>query len=256
MKWKKLISIVLVIAATVVPSFAEDKKVVVITGANRGLGLEFAKQYVAKGYEVYGTARKPEEATDLKAAGAQVLQLDVLDDQSIANMAQALKDKKVDVLINNAGYMGPIPLGKSAHNLAELTREEMDRCLGINTIGPLMVTQALLPNLLRSEMKKVINISSRSGILDKSRGPGGERYGYKVSKTALNMVTKIMSGDKSMKGLIIVSMAPGHNKTDMGTDRAKLSPDQSIPKVIDLITNFTKKDSGKFIYYTGVELPW
>lgn len=256
MKLKKRLSAVLVMALLMVPALAQDKDVVVITGANRGLGLEFAKRYVEQGYEVYGTARKPNEAKELKATGANVLQLDVLDDESIQKMALALEGKKVDVLINNAGYFGPNPIGTKMDNLSELTREEMDRCLSINTVGPLMVTQALLPNMHLSEQKKVINISSRSGILDESRRPAGAAYGYKVSKTALNMVSKNMSGDKSMKDFIIISLAPGHNKTDMGTDRAKLTPQESIPKIIELISSLTKKDSGKFIYYTGVKLPW
>ena len=233
---------------------AEKKGVVLVTGANRGLGLEFVKQFVKGNYTVYGTARKPEKATELKATGATVLQLDVTDPKSIAAMAEKLKGQPIDILINNAGYFGPKLMTEKMDNLETMTRHELEMCFAVNTMGPVFVTQALLPNLRLAKTKKIIHISTRAGII--SKGAGGRGYGYKTSKVALNMVTRTMSKDSSLNGFIVVSVAPGHNKTDMGTERGNLLPSESVPKTKALIESFTLKDNGKFYFYTGAELPW
>lgn len=226
---------------------------VLITGANRGLGLEMATQFAADGYTVIGTARTPEKATKLKATGAQVVQLDVADEKSIASMASTLKGKKIDILINNAGYYGPKLMTEKSDNIDKLTREEMTRCISINTLGPLFVTQALLPNLRLSKIKKVINMSTRQSILNS--GPGGA-YGYRISKTALNMVTRTLAGDRAMGGFLVISLAPGHNKTTMGTARANLDPVPTMKKVKHLIENLTRKHHGGFWFYDGSRRPW
>ncbi|MBK1829426.1 SDR family oxidoreductase [Verrucomicrobiaceae bacterium R5-34] len=227
---------------------------VLITGANRGLGLEMAKQFVAKGYQVIGTARKPEQAVALKQTGATVMKLDVTSEADIAALAKALEGEKIDILINNAGYFGPKLMTENPENLAKLTRQEMELCYRVNTLGPLFVTQALLPNLKLAEDAKVVHISTRASIL--SKGTSGTAYGYRVSKTALNMVTRTMSGDQAMKGILVVAIAPGHNKTHMGTERGKLDPQQSMAQVIDLIENLTRKHHGGLWYYDGSRLPW
>lgn len=234
---------------------AQDAKpTVLITGANRGLGLEFAKQFAAKGYHVIGTARSPEKATELKATGAEVVKLDVTSEQDIADLAESLKGRRLDILLNNAGYFGPtLSVGKGKANIHNLTREEMLNCFKVNTMGPIFITQALLPNLKRSKSPKIINISTRSSQL--SVRPG-KAWGYSVSKTGVNMVTWNLHGELTKKGFVVISLAPGHNKTDMGTQRAKLTPEESIGKMIPLIENLTKKDSGKFWYYDGTILPW
>jgi NAD(P)-dependent dehydrogenase (short-subunit alcohol dehydrogenase family) len=214
---------------------------VLITGANRGLGLEFAKQFSAKGYKVIGTARKPEDATALKATGAQIVKLDVTSDESIAAVAQLLAGKKIDILLNNAGYLS-----------RKSTREEMTRCFTINTLGPYYVTEALLPNLKLSDHPKIINISSRSGKL--SEGKGSLR-GYSISKTALNMVTRHFHS--KLKGMIVISLAPGHNKTDMGgLTSGKFEPKDTIGSMIPFIEKLTEQKSGKFWYFDGTHLDW
>ena len=227
---------------------------VLITGANRGLGLEMARQFASDGYTVIGTARKPEAATDLKATGATVVKLDVTSEDDIAAMTKTLQGKRIDILINNAGYFGPNLMTEKMDNLSTLTREEMTRCINVNTLGPLFVTQALLPNLRLCKAPKVINISTRSAIL--GAGSPGQAYGYRVSKTALNMVTRTMAGDRSMKGIMVVSIAPGHNKTHMGTERANLDPADSMKKVKHLIENLTPEHHGGFWFYDGTRRPW
>lgn len=233
---------------------AKKELTVLITGANRGLGLELAKQFSADGYTVIGTARAPESAADLKNTGAMIVKLDVTSEKDIAAMAKTLEGKKIDILINNAGYFGPKLMTENPDNIEKLTREEMTRCFNVNTLGPLFVTQALLPNLRLSQTPKVINMSTSSSIL--SAGSPGNVYGYRVSKTALNMVTRTMAGDKGMKGFLVISLAPGHNKTDMGTQRAHLDPAQTMKKVKSLIESLTAEQHGGFWFYDGSRRPW
>ena len=228
-------------------------KTVLITGANRGLGLELSKQFLSDGYVVYGTARSPERAQDLKAMGAHVLQLDVTSAEYIKPMAEALADTPLDILINNAGYFGPNKLGTKQDKIGNLTRAEIEDCFAVNTMGPIFVTQALLPNLRKGDTKKIINMSTRSGIISKSRAGA---YGYRVSKAGLNMVTSTLHGELSGKGFIVASVAPGHNKTDMGTERAKMTPEETMPKLKQVIENLTPKQSGSFWFFNGKKLPW
>jgi NAD(P)-dependent dehydrogenase (short-subunit alcohol dehydrogenase family) len=232
---------------------SEANKSVLITGANRGLGLELCKQFIKDGYTVYGTARKPSEADELKATGAIVLQLDVASDESIKAMAETLKGKPLDILINNAGYFGPNKIGTTMDDINNLTRKEIEMCFAVNTMGPIFVTQALMPNLEMGKTKKIINMSTRSSIISKARGGA---YGYRISKAALNMVTSTLHGELHKKGFIVVSVAPGHNNTDMGTVRGKLSPEESMPLLKKVIEDLTPVKSAGFWYYDGTELPW
>ena len=142
---------------------ADDKSTILITGANRGLGLELTKQYLNQGYHVYGTARKPDEAAKLKETGATVLQLDVTSEESIAALVKELDGTPLDIVFNNAGYFGPNKIGQKMDTIDNLTRREIELCHAVNTMGPLFVTQALLPNLRAGKEKKIINMSSRSG---------------------------------------------------------------------------------------------
>ncbi|MFK7910386.1 MAG: SDR family oxidoreductase [Akkermansiaceae bacterium] len=216
---------------------------VLVTGANRGLGLEHAKQWTAAGHKVIGTARKPDQATDLKATGAQVVKLDITNDEDIANLAKTLKGKKIDVLINNAGYMAR----------GEVSRESLSRCFDVNTAGPMLLANALTPNLKLSKNPRIVNISSRLGIISKARGiyPA-----YSISKAALNMATKQLHAKLGKEGVIVISMGPGHNKTDMGGKGAPLDPKESVPKMMKLIGSLEKSQSGRFWYFDGTELPW
>ncbi|MGJ8656624.1 MAG: SDR family oxidoreductase [Akkermansiaceae bacterium] len=262
MKFKRLFIVML--SATAFCSAEEGKpveapkKTVLITGANRGLGLELSKQFAAENYHVIGTARSPEKATDLKEVADEVLALDVTSDESIKGLSKALNGQPIDILVHNAGYFGPTkglgPGNEKSASLATLTRSEVLDCFAVNSAGPIFVTQGLLPNLNASKQAKVIVISSRSGIINQARGAGA--YGYRISKTGANRAVRIMSVDKALKGAIVVAVAPGHNQTDMGGTKAKLTPEVSMAAVKKLITEFTKKENGKFIYYDGKELPW
>ena len=232
----------------------QTKSTVLITGANRGLGLEMARQYIADGYHVIGTARKPERATELKALGAQVVALDVTDQESIDAMVKTLDGETVDILINNAGYFGPNSLGTPINDLEKLTKKELEDCFAVNSMGPIFVTKALLPNLRKSKIKKLIYISSRSAIL--SRTKQSTNYGYKMSKVALNMAFLIINNDLKGENFITAAIAPGHTKTDMGGRNAALTPEEAISKVKNVIDSLSLENSGKFLYNDGTTLEW
>lgn len=219
-----------------------EQPTVVITGANRGLGLEFAKKFEAEGYEVIGTARKPEEANELKEAGAEVMELDVTDDEQIKAFAKKLDGKKIDILINNAGIF---PRSKD--------REDMMMTYSVNTLGPYFVSEALIPNLKKSDSPRIVNISSGLGQLTDG---GGSARGYSFSKAALNMVTRNLHSSYSSDGLIVISVNPGHNKTDMGGDGAPLDPKNTAAKIFTLTEALEPGQSGGFWLYNGKKLDW
>ena len=158
---------------------------VLITGANRGIGLELARQYATAGWRVIGTARKPESATELDATGADVMQLDVTDQASVDRLAQDLAEQPIDMLINNAGIQ---PL---MWKLDEVDFDEFERALSVNAVGPVRVTRALMPNLRSGKARKVINITTNlSSIAENTEGGF---YGYRESKAALNMFNKSLA---------------------------------------------------------------
>lgn len=227
---------------------ADEKGVVLVTGANRGLGLEFVKQLQASGYEVIGTARKPGKATELKATGARVEQLDVADAASVASLASRLKDLPIDILINNAGM-----LNRTDSSLDTLDFDIMERSFQVNSLGPLRVTQALLPNLQAGKKKTVVNITSRLGSIELSTGG---LYSYRASKTALNQINKIISNELASQDFTCVVMHPGWVRTDMGGENATLAKAESISSMLQVIEGLTTESNGKFFNYDGEELPW
>ena len=240
---------VLPLACSASDQGADDAKpVVLITGANRGLGLEFAKQYSEAGWYVIGTARNPDSATDLRELGATVLQLDVTDAESVGALAKQLENKPIDMLINNAGIF------PRYNTLAETDFESVGRILDVNLIGPMRVTQALLPNLSAGEQKKIINITSSLGSIE-SNG-FGRFYGYRESKAGLNMFSKTLSVELKEQGFIAVSIHPGWVQTDMGGPSATLTPEESITGMRAVIDKLTVEDSGTNWGVEGEQVPW
>jgi NAD(P)-dependent dehydrogenase (short-subunit alcohol dehydrogenase family) len=240
-----LLSVILSLPFT---AAADDKGVVLVTGANRGLGLEFVQQLQASGYEVIGTARSPEKATELNATGARVEQLDVTDPASVAALAERLGDQAIDLLINNAGM-----LNRADSTLDSLDFDIMERSFQVNSLGPLRVTQALLPNLKAGKGKTVVSITSRLGSIELSTGG---LYSYRTSKTALNQINKIMSAELAPQGFTCVVMHPGWVQTDMGGPNATLTKSESISGMIEVIEKLTTASTGKFFNYDGTVLPW
>lgn len=253
---KKLFSnlAVLCIAATLQiaisqPTAAADEpKTVLITGANRGLGLEFAREFQARGYRVIGTARDPAAAEELKALGVRVEQLDVADTGSARALAGRLGGVAIDILINNAGVFGV-----NASSIEELEVDKLHEAFAVNSLGPLRVTQALLKNLRQGRDKKIINISTTMASIS---GNTGGAYAYRASKAALNMIGKSLAGDLGGEGFIVVMIHPGWVRTDMGGPTAPLSPEESIGAILKLIDGLKAADNGRFMDYQGQTLAW
>jgi NAD(P)-dependent dehydrogenase (short-subunit alcohol dehydrogenase family) len=220
---------------------------VLVTGANRGLGLEFARQYIDAGWTVIGTARRPGQADDLAALEAEVLQLDVTDRNSIAALAAALDGRAIDMLINNAGIFPRVS------EIEAVDPDDYSLMLMVNTVGPMLVTQALLPNLRQGTQKRIVNISSRLASIEMN---SGGYYGYRESKSALNMFTKTLATELGPEGFICLAIHPGWVRTDMGGPEADLSPEESVSEMRAVIGSLTADDNGKYRGYNGDPVAW
>ncbi len=240
-------SILFALSALFISSIA-NAETVLITGANRGIGLELARQYAADGWQVIGTARRPEAAKDLEALDVQIVQLDVADQASVDRMSEELNDQAIDVLINNAGILSTM------RSISEIDFEVFNQVLAVNTVGPIRVTQALLPNLRAGKMKKIINTSSIAGSI--SRRTRGGPYGYSESKAALNMFTRSLAAELKPEGFICIVIHPGWVQTDMGGANARVTVADSASGIRNVIANLTTEGSGEFWTFEGEQLPW
>jgi NAD(P)-dependent dehydrogenase (short-subunit alcohol dehydrogenase family) len=221
---------------------------VLITGANRGLGLEFAKQYAEAGWTVIGTARKPEEAKELRATGATVLALDVTSDADVARLVKDLGGRAIDLLINNAG------ISSRTTTLDDIDIENMKRVLDVNLVGPMRTTVALLPNLRAGNGKTIVSISSGLGSIEGNRD--GHYFGYRESKAGLNMFMRSVAAELRPEGFTCIAMSPGWVRTDMGGPSATLAPEESITAMRSVIAGLTPEKSGQFLRHTGETIPW
>ncbi len=229
-------------------SAVEEGMTVLITGANRGIGLELAKQLKDSGYSVIGTARKPDKASELNALGVKVVQLDVTDKASVAAMAASLDGAPIDLLINNAGIGGHM-----AASFAETDFEQIGWTFDVNSIGPMRVTQALLPNVMASKAKRVVHISSNMGSIANN---SGGYYGYRASKSALNMLNSSLAMELESDGVTCVVLHPGWVKTDLGGENAAITTEVSVAGMLKVIDGLSIENTGHFYDYQGEELPW
>ena len=227
---------------------AEVSMTVLVTGANRGIGLELVRQMRARGHQVIGTARKPEQAMELKETGARLVQLDVTDSNSIRAMAEQLKGQRIDLLINNAGM-----LGHNAQSFAETDFDQVIATFDVNSLGPMRVTQALLPNILAGSGKTVIQISSTMGSIANN---SGGYYGYRASKAALNMLNSSLALELADRGITSVVIHPGWVQTRLGGENAAITVEDSVTGMMQVIAKLGPEDSGRFLDYQGEELPW
>jgi NAD(P)-dependent dehydrogenase (short-subunit alcohol dehydrogenase family) len=219
-----------------------------VTGANRGLGLQFARQLSARGEEVLATARRPAEAAALGDLGVEVFPLDVAEATSVAALARGLGGRPIDVLINNAGVgVGHAPLGG-------LDYDELRRAFEVNALGPLRVTEGLLDNLRRGGRRLVANVTSKMGSIS-DNGSGGS-YAYRASKSALNMLTRSLSIDLRAEAFTCVLLHPGWVRTDMGGASAPLEASQSVAGMLAVLDSLTPARSGEFLDYSGERVPW
>jgi NAD(P)-dependent dehydrogenase (short-subunit alcohol dehydrogenase family) len=224
---------------------------VLITGANRGLGLEFAKQYARDGYRVFATARK--ESAELRALrqsqrALEFHALDVTDAGSVRGLADTLKGEPIDVLINNAGWMGP-----DQQRLGNIDYDGLLDTLRINTLGPLRVAEALVDNVAKSQRKLMVALTSGMGSISDS---SGGYYAYRASKAALNMTFHNLGLDLKQRGIIAIVINPGWVQTDMGGKNAPTPVEDSIAMMRKVFDSLTLADTGSFKNYKGGDFPW
>lgn len=223
---------------------------VLITGANRGLGLSLAKKFLSENWRVIATCRDPKSAQELSGLSGdiEVHALDVADENAVAVFATSIESQTVDVLLNNAGVMGG-----ERQSFADMDYAAWRETLEVNTLAPLRMAQAVLPSLKRSSNPKIITITSQMGSLNR---PGRSYYAYRSSKAAVNMVMKTLALDLSGDNIIVALFHPGWVKTDMGGPNAEISAADSAKGIYDSLISLKLKDSGRFLQWNGKDHPW
>ena len=221
-----------------------DSNVVVITGANRGIGLELARHYAAEGCEVIGVCRQSSEG--LAGVAGQVIDgVDVTTDAGIDKLKSGLAGKRISLLINNAGLLQDEQLGSIDF---DSIRTQME----INAYAPLRVAEALAP--LMGQGSKIANITSRMGSI--ADNDSGGRYGYRASKAALNAFGKSLAVDLKPRGIAVAQLHPGYVKTRMVNFGGLITPEESARGLAERIANLTLENTGSFWHSNGEELPW
>lgn len=231
---------------------------VLITGANRGLGLEFVKQYLADGWKVHALARKWDGALaelTQKNPSLTLHEADVTDHASIDAVAATLKGEALDVLINNAGYYGP-NFGGEGQTFKTMDYAVWRKAFEVNTLGPYKVTQAFVGNLAKGQQKKLVFISTGMASMEGMKQAGMISTAYQSTKAALNMTGVVLATELKDQGIGVLLIHPGWVKTDMGTQAADIAPETSIKGMRKVIEGFSTRDGVAFRDYTGAPLPW
>lgn len=225
-----------------------------VTGASRGIGLELCRQYAAIGWNVVATARDPAGAADLQAlanahGNVRLEAMDVTDHPSVDRLAKKLVDVPIDLLINNAGISG------GATKLGELDYAVFEKVMTTNYVGTVKVTEAFLEHVARSDLKRIVCISSTMGSI--ARTIGGV-YAYRSSKAAMNMAMRSIAKDLAPRGIYVGIISPGLVDTDFtrGQDTPKIPVQQSVAGLIRVIEKLDAKTSGEFLRYSGETVPW
>ena len=229
-------------------------KNILITGANRGLGLGFAKKCLKKDVHVLATVRDIKGSKELLALkerfpnNLEIFELDLLKKKAGYTLANFLGDRPIDILINNAG------VGSTNQHFEAVSPKPWLEVLKVNLIAPLMVTQSIINNVKKGSDKKIYFLSSQLGSI--ADNTSGGMYIYRSSKTGLNQIVKSLSVDLKPQGITVVSLHPGWVKTDMGGPNAPVSIDESIEGMTQVIHTTDIRDTGRFLNYDGKELPW
>ena len=223
---------------------------VLITGANRGIGLELARQYAADRWSVIATCRDPKSAGELRAlkGDIRIEALEVTDEKQLQALAKALAGTPIDVLLNNAGML----TGYEAFGQTD-TRSWL-QTLHVNTIAPLHMAEAFVDHVAGSQQKKIASITSGMGSI--GRNTSGSAYAYRTSKAALNMAMATAANELRARGVIVAVISPGWVKTDMGGADANLMPEESAAGIRRVIAGLNPQASGRFFNYSGEEIPW
>jgi len=227
---------------------------VLIIGGNRGLGLEWTRQWLDRGATVYSTARQPGKADELQELQNQhtdklhIHKVDVASDESVEKLAKQMQDVSIDVLIQNAGISGRA-------GISNLDGDDVLHTINVNSVGALRVVQAFLPNLKESSGRaKIVLTTSLMGSIDDNRSGGS--YAYRMSKAALNMAGKSMAVDLADDGIDVLIVHPGWVQTDMGGSAARITVDDSINGMMKLVEKLGPEMSGTFWHTNGKQLEW
>ncbi len=242
---------------------SEATGTVLVTGSNRGIGLELTRNYARRGWKVIATARKPDKAVELNEIAAEydnvlVEQMDLTDHAGIDALAERLKDTAIDVLLNNAAVLGE----PNDQNLGSFDYDLFRQVIDVNVIGTTKMVEAFLPHVENSEQKKIVAITSTQGSISSVRS--GSIAFYNTSKAALNMIMRSSSRALKKQGITVALVSPGAVDTDMmnlALDRAGVSfklltPQQSAEAVINVIDQYGLDITGSFVSHTGTEIPW
>lgn len=224
---------------------------VLVTGANRGLGLAFCRHYLAQGYQVTAACRDPDAAEELQAlTGAlNIVQLDLADAESIQRLSSEFANSTLDILVNNAGVYGGSPQGL----------DDLESCPWLNTflvnsVAPVLLTRALLPALQRSNSAKIAFLTSKMGSIGDNSS--GRSYIYRSSKAALNAAIKSLAIDLAELNIPVIALHPGWVRTDMGGPNGLIDSKESIAGLSQVIDNLALEQSGCFVDYRGDSIPW
>ena len=227
-----------------------------VTGANRGLGLEFTRQLLGRGARVLACCRDPEHAGELQSLqqshpdALSVHALDVADAQAIAALpaAAAKHLQRVDLLVNNAGVL------VSGERFGNVEAEALMHSFAVNAAAPLLITQALSPLLLRGHKPRVLCVSTQLASI--SQASNFRTLSYAMSKAALNMAVKRLAAELGARGIVVMALHPGWAQTDMGGKDATLPVRKSVEAMLEIIERAGVEDGGTFVAYDGAALPW
>lgn len=227
----------------------DDSSTILITGANRGIGLEFVRQYASIGCNIIACCRKtaPLDALRSVDVAVEIESLDVTDSMSITLLGDRLSERSIDLVINNAAVRGRIG------GLADIDTDDFLATMQVNVLAPLLLTRALLPAITLGRGRTVAMISSRAGSITEGHDEDGD-YAYRCSKAALNMATAKLAYE--FRALNFISLHPGWVKTDMGGPDAEISASESVAGMRRVLATLTPADSGAFLAYDGSTIAW
>jgi NAD(P)-dependent dehydrogenase (short-subunit alcohol dehydrogenase family) len=242
---------------------AEKARTALVTGANRGLGLEFTRQLLQRGYHVYAACRDPLSANDLRLASTPasaeltVISMDIGHPSSISEAVEVVAQatKRLDLLINNAGINAPTEGSKhECATMGELQASAVLELFSVNAVGPLLLVQETVSMLTHAPAPLILNLTSIRGCIRMVETGG--KYGYKASKAALNILTRILSVDLRSRNIIVAGLDPGWVRTRMGGVDGELSPEESVRGMLGIMDCLTIADTGRLFSWNGGELAW
>jgi len=234
--------------------------VALVTGANRGIGLEFVRQYSSAGWQVVACCREPSQADELRELSTEhstitIESLDIADPVSVAALADRYRDQAIDLLVNNAGTLGPLPLEEHIGRqfFGQLDYDLWADVLWTNTLGSVRLTEALVENVAASSERKIVTLSSTAGSIVESNRPA---MAYTTSKAALNKAMTLIASALAPREIIVAILCPGHVKTRLGLGDAGIEISDSVSGMRRLIDSFTLEDTGTFRRFNGDVVAW